>query len=253
MLEEIDATPAFQKEEIQSSTMMPTIGSLANLKVGQLLNIKGYVNCLTNPKTVTQKTSQQQVEVAECQLTDSSGSTKLVLWGKFASMLSNDQTYEFKNLRLKMQNQKVHLSTTQMGCSITPAMPLENICPPKELPTSYQHGVFTVDLIPKLSSYHMCRSCSKKITLPESGNLVECESCHSAMNKKKCPKVFYAKMLFSNDQQHKLHFTLFNESLKQLVDIYNKSQSADAQLNYDQLTDIELKGVLVELERLNIT
>ena len=97
----LEPIPGFEHEPMEAKNIECTIGNLQHLKSQQLITIKAYVNCLTDVKQVTQKTTQQQVNVRECQVTDATGSTKLVLWGAFTSQVQNDKTYEFKNLRIK--------------------------------------------------------------------------------------------------------------------------------------------------------
>lgn len=251
-LEEIDQTPSFTREELPPTTMECTIGSLPNLRAEQLLNIKAYVNCLIPPKQITRKATQQDVDVAECQLTDTTGSTKLTLWGRFATKVSNDQTYIFKNLRLKVHNGKRYLSTTQLGCSIDSTFPIENITAPKELPNSDKVGVFTIACIVKLSSYSTCINCNKKVDIPDKGKVVECRSCDATMRKNTCPKAYFCKVRLHNENDQPIHFTLFDKSIQQIVDVYNNA-NPDKPLQYKQLTDAEIKEVFLDVEQLNVT
>lgn len=112
MVEKLTPSADFQHQKVASQMIATTIGNLQNLKQGQLITLKGYVNCMTPIKQVTQRATQSQVYVKECQLTDTTGSMKLVLWGKFTTQVQDDQTYEFKNLRIKSDDSKVYLSTT---------------------------------------------------------------------------------------------------------------------------------------------
>jgi hypothetical protein len=45
------------------------------------------------------------------------------------------------------------------------------------------------------------------------------------MHKKKCTKAFYAKVVFANHVNDSLHFTMFDNSIKQIVEIYNTQNS----------------------------
>jgi hypothetical protein len=58
---------------------------------------------------VTQKATQEDVEVAGCQITGYTGLVKLLLWGRFVTKVINDQTYDFVNLRLKTNHSKTQL------------------------------------------------------------------------------------------------------------------------------------------------
>ena len=125
MVEKLQPSSDFQHQHVEPQITATTIVNLQNLKIAQLITIKGYVNCLTPIRQVTQKATQSQVDLRECQLSDAAGSVKLILWGRFTTEVQNNQTYEFHNLRIKSDDVKVHLSTTQSGCTIAPTTPLE--------------------------------------------------------------------------------------------------------------------------------
>lgn len=203
-IEHIDPLPGFQHQPMDTEAKC-SIGNLHNLKTRQLISITAYVNCLTGIKEVTQKATKVQVNVRECMLTDATGSVKLVLWGTFTSKVQNGQTYQFTNIRIKLNDSKVHLSTTQAGCTVSPSTPLANIHPPNELPSSSITEHVNVDYLTRLSFYHICLNCKKKIVLPEKEKLVDCEHCHITMNKNKCHKSFYAKLKVTNKKDIELN------------------------------------------------
>jgi hypothetical protein len=249
----MDQSPLFTREDIEPTTTEAIIGHLQNLKAAQLLNIKGYVNCLTPVKTVTQKSNQTEVDVRECQLTDHTGSVKLVLWGKFTTKVENGQTYQFVNLRLKSANAKLHLSTTQTGCTIAPAAAIPNIDPPKELPTSMVTELCTINCISKLSSYNACLNCNKKIAIAQEKIFVNCDNCHASMHKRKCNKVFYAKILVANEKDHKLPLTFFGNSIRQIIDVYNNVRGEAHSLVYAELSEDDIMEAILELDQIHIT
>lgn len=251
-IEQIDPLPGFQHQAMDTETKC-SIGNLNNLKTGQLISITAYVNCLTSIKEVTQKSTKQQVSVRECMLTDSTGSVKLVLWGTFTSKVANGNTYHFTNIRIKSNDSKFHLSTTQAGCIISPSTPLTNIQPPNELPNSSITEHVKVDYLTRLSFYHVCLSCKKKIVLPEQQKLVECDSCHITMNKNKCPKSFYAKLNVTNTKEIQFNLVFFDDTVRKLVDIYNNINIEGKKITYNTANETEIKEALLELDELKVT
>ena len=78
--------------------------------------------------------------------------------------------------------------------------------------------------ITQLSSYKICCNCSKKIIVNQAKPVVKCQTCSIRVNKNKCPKQYYARVIVRNNDA-KLNFTLFQQSLTEILDIYNKQNS----------------------------
>ena len=93
-------------------------------------------NNLGSIKEVKKKANGEKVNIKECQITDPTGSVKIVLWASFADNIADGQTYKFSNLHLKPENGKASLGTTQTGCSIELCDPFPDLKPPKELPST---------------------------------------------------------------------------------------------------------------------
>lgn len=85
-------------------------------------------NNLGSIKEVNKKATGE-VNVRKCQITDPTGSVKLVLWASFADNIVDGQTYKFINLHPKSENGKVSLGTTQTHCSIEPCDPFPDSSP----------------------------------------------------------------------------------------------------------------------------
>lgn len=253
MLEHVDPLPDFECQSVEPSTVESTIGNLNNLKMAQLITLVAHVNCLTSVKQVTQKSTQCKVDLRECQLTDTSGSTKLTLWGKFTTQVENGKTYEFVNLRIKSENGKVHLSTTQTGCAISPATPLANINPPNELPSSSVTEHVSIQFLTRISSYNVCVNCKKKVVLPEKEKSVKCENCHAKMNKTKCPKCYYAKIVVTNDDNIQKPLTFFNDTVQQLINIYNNINVEGLVVKFDSATEKDIEDAILELDKVKVT
>lgn len=77
-----------------------TTGSLNMLKGGQLLTVTALVSNVEPAKEVVKRTTNE-ITVTEWQLTDPTGTIKLVLWEEFVKQVSNGDTCKFENVRLK--------------------------------------------------------------------------------------------------------------------------------------------------------
>lgn len=87
-----------------STTTTTTVGSLKDLKAGQLLTLTAMANNLGSIKELNKRATGEKVNIRECQITDPTGSVMLVLWASFADNIVDGQTYKFSNLRLKSEN-----------------------------------------------------------------------------------------------------------------------------------------------------
>lgn len=70
------------------------------LKGGQLLTVTALVSNVEPAKEVVKRTTNE-ITVTEWQLTDPTGTIKLVLWEEFVKQVSNGDTCKFENVRLK--------------------------------------------------------------------------------------------------------------------------------------------------------
>ena len=87
-------------------------------------------------KEVIKRPTNEKLHVRDCQITDRTGSIKFVPWKSFAEQVKDGQTYKFTNSRLKSENVKLSLRTTQIKCSIDLCEPFPNLEPLKELPST---------------------------------------------------------------------------------------------------------------------
>lgn len=72
------------------------------------------------------------------------------------------------------------------------------------------------------------------------------------MQKKRCNRAFYAKVVVTNDANDGLHLTMFENSIKRLVNIY-KAINPNSPLVYNQLSDDDVMEIMLEMEQLHIT
>ena len=107
----------------------------------------------------------------------------------------------------------------------------------------------------KLAHYYMCVNCTKKVEMPETGKLVHCNNsqCKATMAKKKCQKAFYCKVQLQNHQKNKLHFTLFDNMISKIVDVYNFTENPDPPLIYRDLSEEQLQEIFAEIEEIELT
>ena len=247
ILQELTEDLPFERADIISKSA--TIGSLKDLKPGQLLTLTAMVSNLSSTKEIVKRTTGEKVAIREGQITDPTGTVKLALWESFTDQVVDGDTYKFVNLRLKSDNSKLSLSTTQAGCTIVKCQPFPDLKAPKELPSTTKSEQLEVLGVASVASYHMCPNCNKKIILNGDKNTVKCQNCSVAMNKKRCKQQFYAKIIMKKDN-FKMNFMLFHQSLLEVVEIYNRKNNA---VDPSALTVDLIEDVILSFDTLKVT
>lgn len=227
------------------------IGNLNMFRPGQVLSITAMVTNIQPKKEVTKKTTKQIISLQECQLTDPTGSIKLVMWEDFVQKCENGKTYKFKNIRLKAESGQKSLSTTQIDCHITETTPFPNLQAPEELPSTTTTNKMEIYGVSQITSYSACSTCLKKIQHhPQNPNLVKCQTCKLTFNKKRCVTQYCAKVVFQHDEE-KVPLTCFHNSLVKIVEIYN--QQNESEVFVKDLTEDQLEDLLCSVDTLTLT
>ena len=152
----------------------------------QLVSLKGKVVQLLGVKI--QSTSYGIRRKAEVYITDPHASMKLVLWEDFIHSVQERKTYQFNNLRVRIDKQthQVFLNTPiNSGCTTEEAESLTEPCArPDEFPISFissSHNSCIIG-VNKVVNYHSCNNCHKK--LDASGPYVKVKCKHCSMRQK---------------------------------------------------------------------
>lgn len=247
-IDELSHSLPFQRQKSSGSTQA-TIGSLKDLQPGQLLSVSGMVSNLTDSKVVKTKASRD-ISVRECQLTDPTGSVKLVMWDSFVDKVQEGKTYVFNNVRLKRDGVILSLVTSQSGCSIEQCNDFPNITPPSPLPSTKKTDCFEVIATTTVSSYKVCTNCSKKVVLDGSKSTVKCNFCNATMSTKKCPSHFYARVILKKNET-KSTLSFFHSSLISLIRLFNEQNKES--LSESDITEQQLEDVILSFDTINIT
>ena len=189
--------------------------------IGQLVTVKAKVVDLGRVKLV----KSGKLQMVEGTLVDTVGSTKIILWEKFASAVVIGGTYIFKNIRVKKDRMtsNVYVNTAKNGTIITPSDAFETpLYTPLEPQKNYGNSTFVGKIIgvEKVASYFSCCKCSKKVDINHCMKIVECQSCHVKQNLNCCNKHWYVHILFKHNSD-KITLTMFEQALVELFDQLN--------------------------------
>ena len=81
--------------------------------------------------------------------------------------------------------------------------------------------------------------------LPEHKNILACDNCHSTAHKRKRTKVFYAKLTVTNEKGIELPLTFFDDTIRQLIDIYNNINYEGNVVRYNEATEEEITEAIL--------
>ncbi len=211
------------EELAASSTGDPIkLSSIHTLAGEQLISVKGHVSSISAVKIVSThfsaKTPKQDVIIR-----DPTASFKVVLWGDHVDSLTLNQTYLFKNLRVKITKYERYLNTprsdeftaNEIQPFTDPLVPLEQEVNTTSIITGEILGVH------KIVKTLICQSCQKR-SIDVSGNLAVCHACDLSQIPTSCPVHWLVRLLVKpDDSTKKLRLNLSNEVLNQFFAITN--------------------------------
>ena len=130
-------------------------------------------------KTTTSRNPNSQLMKQELVIVDPTASVKVILWEQFVDCLKEGQTYVFKNLRLKCENNgSMYLNTPKSNeFSFEECQEFaETVVADVQLVSSVEVCASIIG-VESISTYQACLKCGKKAVAAR-GKLLKCESCH---------------------------------------------------------------------------
>jgi hypothetical protein len=212
---------AISEELAASSTGDPIkLCSVHTLAGEQLISVKGQVSSISAVKTVSTHFSANTPK-QDIIIRDPTASFKVVLWGDHVDSLTLNQTYLFKNIRVKITKYERYLNTprsdeftaNEIEPFTDPLVPLEQEVNTTSIITGSIIGVH------KTFKTLICQSCQKR-SIDVSGNLAVCQACELSQVPASCPVHWLVRLLVKpEDSTKKLRLNLSNEVLKQFFSI----------------------------------
>ena len=184
----------------------------------QLVTLKGKVAKVTGLKKITtSRNPNSQLMKQELVIVDPTASVKVILWEQFVDCLKEGQTYVFKNLRLKRENNgSMYLNTPKSNeLSFEECQEFaETVVADVQLVSSVEVCA-SITGVESISTYQACLKCGKKAVAAH-GKLLECESCHMLQKTAPANKRWFLRCLFSNlrNEAETISLAIFDEMWK---------------------------------------
>ena len=204
----------------------PSVTSLLSLNQvssEQLVTLKAKVAKISGSKKLTTaRNPNSQLVKQELVIADPTASVKVILWEQFVDSLKENQTYVFKNLRLKRENNgSMYLNTPKSDqfsfeeCEEFATSVVEDI----QLFSSIEVSASIIG-VESISTYQACLKCAKK-AVPKRGKVLECESCHMIQKVSPENKRWFLRCLFADlkNEGETISLAIFNENVKAMVDL----------------------------------
>jgi hypothetical protein len=88
-----------------------------------------------------------------------------------------------------------------------------------------------------INKFLLCSRCHVKVATVADKKIVKYSECGLGQLKDKCRQRFTAKVLFKDDKDEAISLLLFDDKLKQLVQIYEQQNSMETVINCSTLDD----------------
>ena len=202
-------------------------------------------------KSSTQEVKNGKLSLVEAQIIDHTGCIKIVLWEEFQHQVEQGKTYVFNNVRLKKNSSsnEIYLNTAKGNkTTITPTEPFEI---PLAIPVNiYDCNTPTKEgeilAVEKITSYHSCFKCLKKVETTPDSKTVRCSNCNIHQKTKACKQKWVAHVLFDIGHENIL-LTFFDNIIQVLL------KDLKLQKSPTQITESEMTEILLTLPNVKVT
>lgn len=230
---------SFAKESLPDTTKVQTIASLKSLCIGQLVTVKGKVFSTKEPQMIKANLNMMEVHII-----DNTDQVKLILWQDYVGTVELNNTYIFRNVRIKEDTYSKQIYINTANNELTTIQTCEEFTESLVIPKEYgtqQTVEAEIIGVEKTISYLSCIKCAKKVNDNPTG-VITCTNCNIKQKAKVCKKLWMATVVVSNDDG-KITLTMFDKVMKDIKQ--TKSQ--------EDLTVQDMEDLLFALPKCTFT
>lgn len=234
------AVPTF---EVQKMPPVQNISSLSPVNDRQVITIKAKIVQLSGVKVIGTRYGPKKKR--EGFLVDPYSSIKIVLWENFTNEVTEGETYNFINIKVRKDSSEIYVNTPPQDCSIVLCSPFDGVLAiPAKLPDSFTTATVVGEIqgISNFNQYISCIKCHKKIQADDSA-IVKCENCNMKQKKMNCGTNCHLQCLITTDNES-ITVTMFDDIVKMAFQI---GSSKSIKLNEDNVIDAILNLPEVEI------
>jgi hypothetical protein len=219
--------------ENQYTSAITNIASIVDGSSYSIVNVNGRISFQGFQETILKngKTLRKQEGV----FTDNSASVRVVLWENDIDKIKSGCHYKISRAVVKQYEGNKYITINRKSDikQSTVTVQLEDQV---NLGGNLQFVECPVEGVDAINKFLSCNRCHVKLVTVADKKIVKCSECGLAQLKEKCRQRFTAKALFKNDKDEAISLLLFDDKLKQLVQIYEQQNNMQA-INCSTLDD----------------
>jgi hypothetical protein len=219
--------------ENQYTSAITNIASIVDGSSYSIVNVNGRISFQGFQETILKngKTLRKQEGV----FTDNSASVRVVLWENDIDKIKSGCHYKISRAVVKQYEGNKYITINRKSDikQSTVTVQLEDQV---NLGGNLQFVECPAEGVDAINKFLSCNRCHVKLVTVADKKIVKCSECGLAQLKEKCRQRFTAKALFKNDKDEAISLLLFDDKLKQLVQIYEQQNNMQA-INCSTLDD----------------
>lgn len=207
--------------EQDQATLKPiTIAELPTISPNQRVDTVIKVLTVGPPQTVN-KRDGTTLMMQECIVADSTGTCRLVLWGDDITKAKQSQSYQMKQLTVRLYKDAKFLSvgTNTAFLEVDDIGDVMQHSENDEDKTNNDEIVGEIDAVLSFDVYYSCMSCKSK--LKENVNIAQCPKCNMHIKLSKCKRVSTATIIVGDVSGHDHQLTIFDPLLTTITKSIN--------------------------------
>ena len=223
----------FDRKDIPANL---TISMLKSICIGQLVTVKAKLVSLGAVREV----NNGRLKLIGC-LIDPTDSIKITIWQEYISQVQQEYTYMFKNIRLKKNSVTSEIYVNTAKSDETTITGTDEFKEQLAIPLNIQDYINTTSTgeiicVDKVTMYHSCCKCHKKVQLSNTTITVDCNNCKTKQKQKACKKEWVVHVTFECDNKN-VQITLFDNVIQSIIKQLRLPQTTQ-ELTEKQMTDI---------------
>jgi hypothetical protein len=226
----------FSKEELLPSDL--NVSMLASISPQQLISLKAKLIHVGEVETV--KTPHSTLRKCDGLLVDPSGSVKITLWEDDVGKVTEGETYEFKNLKLKKNNfsGQLYVNPAKGISSITPSEGFtEALSVPEYDPSELMICSIKGEIV-GLADVHVDYSCIKCSNRVQPTKLAKCQNsrCNLVQRLDKCNKQWYVKAMV-NEKDINVYVVFRHENVMKVMALSDETESMSGGMSEESVSE----------------
>lgn len=211
--------------ENQYTSTIIDVASVLDGSSASVVNVTGRISFQGFQETILKngKTLRKQ----EAVFTDNSASVRAVLWENDIDRMKSGSHYTISRAVVKEYEGNKYLTMNKKS-EIKESTATVDLEDQVNLQGNLQFVECPAEGVESINNFLSCNRCHVKVATVAGKKVVKCSECGLGQLKDKCKQRFTAKVLFKDDKNEAVSLLLFDDKLKQLVQIYEQQNNVES-------------------------